>query len=70
MVIVIVIIVYVVSLKLNPYVTCSRCKGRPKKTAWVFRHANHVCSKCHGTGQQLRLGRNILFGRPENPGDR
>lgn len=52
---------YYVSLVRNPWVTCSKCKGRPRLQGWFFSHAHHVCPKCNGTGQQLRLG-NKLFG--------
>jgi hypothetical protein len=26
----------------------------------VFSYAHHVCPKCDGTGQQVRLGRKLL----------
>jgi Zn finger protein HypA/HybF involved in hydrogenase expression len=68
--IVILIGIYVLTLKLNPWVRCSRCKNVPKRKAWAFRYAHHVCSKCQGTGQQLRFGRRFLFGRPLTPGGR
>lgn len=61
---------YVLSLKLNPYVRCSRCKNSPKRKAWAFSYAHHTCPKCQGTGQQLRFGRRLLFGPPLTPGDR
>ena len=61
---------YVLSLKLNPYVKCSRCKNAPKRKAWAFSYAHHTCPKCQGTGQQLRFGRRLLFGPPLTPGDR
>ncbi len=70
LVIAILIIVYVVSLKLNPYVRCSRCKGNPRIKAWLFGYAHHTCPKCQGTGQQLRFGRKLLFGQPESAGER
>lgn len=53
--------IYYVSLRLNPYVDCSKCHGQPRPRAWFFGYAHHVCSKCQGTGQQLRFGRR-LFG--------
>jgi DnaJ-class molecular chaperone len=64
------VVLYVLSLKLNPYVRCSRCKNKPKRKAWTFSYAHHVCSKCQGTGQQLRFGRRFIFGRPVKAGDR
>ena len=70
LVLVLLIAGYVLSLKLNPWVRCSRCKNQPKRKAWLFGYAHHVCPKCQGTGQQLRLGRKLLFKRPTSPGGR
>ena len=63
--ILIIILGYFVSLWRNPWVTCSRCGNRPKRTGWIFGNAHHFCPKCKGTGQQLRLGRKYLFGPPK-----
>jgi DnaJ-class molecular chaperone len=52
----IVIGVYYVSLRLNPWVKCSKCHGKQRFQGWVFSHAHHNCPKCGGTGRQLRLG--------------
>jgi hypothetical protein len=61
---------YLGSLKLNPWVRCSKCKNKPKIKGWVFSNAHHVCPKCQGSGQQLRFGRKFLFKVPITPGDR
>jgi len=61
---------YLLSLKLNPWVRCSRCKNKPKIKGWVFSNAHHICPKCEGTGQQLRFGRMLLFKEPVPPSDR
>jgi DnaJ-class molecular chaperone len=61
------LVVYVVSLKLNPYVRCSKCKNKPKIKGWLFTNAHHVCPKCKGTGQQVRFGRKFIFGEPVPP---
>jgi DnaJ-class molecular chaperone len=58
---------YVASLKLNPWVLCSKCKNTPKIKGWVANHAHHVCSNCKGTGQELRFGRKFIFGEPVPP---
>jgi DnaJ-class molecular chaperone len=58
----VVILGYIVSLKINPWVKCSRCGGNPKKTGSVFGYAHHFCPKCKGTGQQPRLGSRLFFG--------
>jgi Zn finger protein HypA/HybF involved in hydrogenase expression len=47
---------YLLSLKLNPYVKCSKCNNNPKRKGWVFTHAHHICPKCKGLGQQVRWG--------------
>ena len=70
LVLAILIVVYWVSLKLNPWVRCSNCKNTPKIKGWVFSKTHHVCPKCQGTGQQLRFGRKLLFKPPVTPGDR
>lgn len=58
---------YWASLKLNPWVKCSNCKNKPKIRGWVANYAHHVCPKCKGTGQQLRLGRKLFFKEPVPP---
>jgi len=56
---------YLISLFLNPWVKCSKCGGKPKSQGLVYGYAHHICSKCKGTGQQLRLGRRLLgLGKP------
>jgi hypothetical protein len=60
-----VVLGYVGSLWVNPWVKCSRCGGGSKKTGWLFGYAQHACPKCKGTGRQLRLGRRIVFGPPK-----
>jgi DnaJ-class molecular chaperone len=57
----VVIASYVVSLWLNPYVKCSKCKNTPKRKGWAYSYAHHVCPKCQGTGQQRRFGRRFIF---------
>ena len=61
------ITLYVLSLKFNPYVKCSKCKNKPKIKGWVATYAHHVCPKCKGTGQQVRVGRKFIFGAPVPP---
>jgi hypothetical protein len=61
------IVLYVASLKLNPYVKCSKCKNKPKIKGWVATYAHHVCPKCQGTGLQVRFGRKFIFREPEPP---
>lgn len=60
LIIAVVIAGYVLSLKLNPYVKCSKCKNSPKIKGWVFNKAHHVCSNCKGTGQEVRFGYKLL----------
>jgi DnaJ-class molecular chaperone len=59
-----VILGYLGSLWINPWVKCSRCNGKPQRKGAIFGYAHHFCPKCKGTGQQLRLGRRFIFGRP------
>ncbi len=58
---------YYGSLLLNPWVRCSKCHGNPRREGWLFRRAHHICPKCRGTGQQLRLGRRLLNMGPPEP---
>ena len=51
---------YVLSLYLNPYATCSKCRGKSRLRGWVFSSAQRYCPKCRGTGLQVRLGRRVL----------
>jgi DnaJ-class molecular chaperone len=61
----IMIVGYVGSLWINPWVKCSRCNGKPRRKGLIFSYALHLCSKCKGTGRQLRLGRRFIFGPPQ-----
>ena len=56
--IVILIGIYVLTLKLNPWVRCSRCKNVPKRKAG--RSATHITSLRAKAPQQLRFGRRFL----------
>ncbi|HEU4491244.1 MAG TPA: hypothetical protein VFR74_10260 [Jiangellales bacterium] len=59
---------YLVSLRLNPWVKCSRCRGTPRRRGWMYMYAHHICPKCGGSGQQLRMGRKVLgLGTPQPP---
>jgi DnaJ-class molecular chaperone len=51
---------YVLSLYLNPYTTCSKCRGNSRLRGWMFSHTRHYCPKCKGTGLTVRLGRKLL----------
>jgi hypothetical protein len=57
---------YYVSLKLNPWVKCSKCHGQPRIKGSVFSHAHHTCPKCEGSGQQVRWG-NSMLRKPNKP---
>ena len=59
-----VVLGYVGSLRINPWVKCSRCGGKPQSKGKIFGYAHHFCPKCKGTGQQLRLGRRLIWGPP------
>lgn len=61
------ILLWVASLKLNPWRSCSRCKGQQRLKGWVIKKAYHACPKCMGSGRQLRFGRRFIFGEPEPP---
>jgi Zn finger protein HypA/HybF involved in hydrogenase expression len=60
-------LLYLASLKLNPWVKCSNCKNQPKMKGWVATHAHHICPECKGTGQELRFGRRLFFKEPVPP---
>jgi len=63
--ILVLIVGYLVSLWINPWVKCSRCGGGTRKKGFIFGYAYHPCSKCKGTGRQLRFGRRFTFGPPK-----
>jgi hypothetical protein len=39
------ILLYVASLRLNPWVKCSKC-NKPKIKGWMADYAHHICSQC------------------------
>ena len=57
---------YVVSLKLNPWIKCPKCKNSPKIKGWVATHAHHTCPRCKGTGRQVRWGYKFFRVGPNN----
>ena len=61
----IIILGYIGSLWINPWVKCSRCGGGSTKKGFIFSRAYRPCSKCKGTGRQLRFGRRFTFGPPK-----
>lgn len=58
---------YFVSLRLNPWVKCSKCHGQPKSQGSLFSYAHHQCDKCGGKGQQVRFGRKLFGMGPGEP---
>jgi DnaJ-class molecular chaperone len=63
----ILIVGYFASLYFNPYVTCTKCEGKPTLRGWVFSSSHHVCPKCQGTGQQMRFGNKLFKIEPRKP---
>ena len=61
------LLLYLASLKLNPWVKCSKCKNEPKRKGWMANYAHHTCPRCKGSGQELRFGRKLIFGEPVPP---
>jgi len=58
------VVLYAISLLVNPYAKCRACKGRGKRFGGMFTYAFRLCPDCKGTGRQLRLGRRVFFGKP------
>jgi hypothetical protein len=58
---------WAVSLRLNPWVKCSKCGGQPKKQGAFYSYAHHSCDKCGGKGQQVRFGRRLFNMGPGRP---
>jgi DnaJ-class molecular chaperone len=59
-----VIVGYIASLWISPWVKCSRCNGQPRRKGLIFSYAFRPCSKCNGTGRRARFGRRLIFGPP------
>ena len=49
-------VIYYGSLRLSPWVKCSKCNGQPRVKGRMFSYAHHTCPKCDGTGRQVRWG--------------
>lgn len=58
---------WIVSLRLNPWVKCSKCHGQPKTQGAFYGYAHHICDKCGGKGQQVRFGRKLFNMGPGSP---
>lgn len=54
---------YVISLVVHPYATCRACKRTPgRHHGAIFTYAHRKCTKCGGSGRQLRLGARLFLG--------
>lgn len=55
-----VVVVYVGSAMLHPYVKCETCDGKGKHSGALFRSASRPCHRCSGSGQKQRLTAAII----------
>lgn len=49
-------VVWQVSVFLNPYARCWRCRGAARYFGWVLGRTWHPCPKCNGDGHRIRPG--------------
>lgn len=45
-----------VSVFLNPYAPCWKCRGIARYFGWIFTRTWHSCSRCNGSGSRVRAG--------------
>ena len=53
-------LIYFGSLQLHPWAKCPKCKGSATHRGALFSYAARACTKCAGTGRQLRWGRRFF----------
>jgi len=56
----IVIVGYVLSVFVHPYVKCGRCKGLGRHHGALFSYSQRPCHHCAGTGRTRRFGAYLL----------
>lgn len=50
-----ILLVFVASAVLHPYVKCEACDGKGKHAGALFSNAFRPCHRCSGSGQKQRL---------------
>jgi hypothetical protein len=53
------LVLWLLSLLLHPFTTCSSCNGSPRSYGAVATRSFRMCGSCGGTGRQLRIGARV-----------
>lgn len=54
------VVVYMGSCLVHPYMRCSRCNRSKESHSMVFKGAFGACRACNGRGYHLRFGARLL----------
>lgn len=52
--------VYLLSVWINPFAPCRRCKGSPRTHGSLFTKAYDVCRHCEGRGRRVRTAARLF----------
>jgi hypothetical protein len=53
------LVLWLLSLLLHPFTTCSSCNGSPRSYGAVATRSFRLCASCGGSGRRLRVGARV-----------
>jgi hypothetical protein len=53
------LVLWLLSLLLHPFTTCSSCNGTPRSYGAVATRSFRLCGNCGGSGRRLRVGARV-----------
>jgi len=53
-------VIYLISLRIHPFMTCRSCGGTGRRAGKVFGYAHRQCMSCGGQGRHRRLGTTVF----------
>ena len=53
-------VIYLISLRIHPFMTCRSCGGSGRRSGKVFGYTHRQCLSCGGQGRHRRLGTTVF----------